>query len=94
MGIDAPTSPDAETFRYWAFISYSHTNERVSQQLHRTLESFRLPKRLVGRETPAGTVPARMRPVFRDREEFPSSSDVGEAIRRSFVNQNLYRKYF
>ena len=70
----------ADRHRYWAFISYSHQDERWATWLHKKLERYRVPGRLVGRATSAGTVPKRIYPVFRDREELPGSSDLGEKI--------------
>lgn len=66
--------------KYRGFISYSHADTRVATRLHRWLESYRLPRRLVGRATPFGPVPARLGPVFRDREELPTSADLGGQI--------------
>jgi hypothetical protein len=37
-------------FRYRAFVSYSHANEDWAKCLHRSLETYRVPKHLVGRE--------------------------------------------
>ncbi len=73
--------------RYSAFISYSHQDERWATWLHRALEHYTVPRRLVGIETRAGPVPRRIYPVFLDREEFatdPSlSARVEEALSRS-----------
>jgi hypothetical protein len=67
-------------FMYVAFISYSHRDEEWAQWLHEELETYRVPRRLVGRQTPLGPVPSRLFPVFRDREEFASSADLGGDI--------------
>jgi WD40 repeat protein len=73
--------------KYWAFISYSHTDKEWGDWLHKTLETYRVPSRLVGRESRDGIIPSRIFPVFRDREELPVSSDLGtnisEALRES-----------
>src|SRR5688572_16327269 len=78
-------SDDGQT--YWAFISYSHRDERWAKWLQRKLEGYRVPSRLVGRETRAGTTPRRFGRVFRDRDELASSSDlasdIADALRRS-----------
>ena len=75
-------------FRYWAFISYSHADAAWAGWLHRALESYRIPRPLVGLPIAAGTVPMRLRPVFRDRDELPTSGDLGytieEALRQSW----------
>jgi tetratricopeptide (TPR) repeat protein len=66
--------------RYKAFISYSHHDELWATWLHRSLESYRPPKQLVGMQTSRGVVPRRLHPVFRDREELASATDLGEEI--------------
>jgi hypothetical protein len=38
-------------FKYRAFISYSHADEEWAKWLHKALETYRVPKHLVGRET-------------------------------------------
>jgi tetratricopeptide (TPR) repeat protein len=48
--------------------------------LHKSLESYRPPKQLVGTKTSRGEVPRRLNPVFRDREELASATDLGEVI--------------
>lgn len=70
---------DAET-RYWAFLSYSHDDRRAADRLHRALETYRLPRRLVGRTTSSCVVPERLFPVFRDREELTASAGIGGAV--------------
>lgn len=69
-----------ETYKYWAFISYSHRDQAWAEWLHHALETYRVPRRLVGRKAPAGAVPRRLFPVFRDQEELPSSPDLSGAI--------------
>jgi tetratricopeptide (TPR) repeat protein len=66
--------------RYAAFISYSHADSAVAKRLHRWLESYAIPRRLVGQKSAIGTVPGRLRPIFRDREELPTSANLGEEI--------------
>lgn len=39
-----------------------------------------MPRRLVGRETEVGLIPARIAPVFRDREELPTATDLGHVV--------------
>lgn len=75
-------------FRYWAFISYSHQDQAWGRWLHRALETYRIPSRLVGQPIAAGTIPPRLGPVFRDRDELPTATDldrtVAEALRQSW----------
>ena len=66
--------------RYRAFLSYSHRDREVADWLHHELETFRVPARMVGEETKLGPVPARLHPIFKDREELSASGSLGEAI--------------
>jgi tetratricopeptide (TPR) repeat protein len=73
--------------KYRAFLSYSHRDTQWATWLHKSLESYRTPKQLVGTVTPRGLVPKRLTPIFRDREELASATDLGsllnEALRQS-----------
>jgi WD40 repeat protein len=71
--------------KYHAFISYSHADRAWGEWLHRGIETFRIPKELVGRERSrsGGGVPRRLFPVFRDREELPTSADLGTMLRKA-----------
>lgn len=67
-------------FRYRAFISYSHHDEKWASWLHKSLESYRVPRQLVGRKTAQGVVPSKLYPVFRDREELSSGSSLSDRV--------------
>ncbi len=75
--------------KYWAFISYSHDDDGWGKWLHRALERYRTPRRLVGRTSRDGAVPKRPYPIFRDREELPTSADLGASIRNA-LEQSRY----
>lgn len=66
--------------KYRAFISYSHRDARWASWLHAALESYRIPKPLVGKLTERGEVPKRLTPIFKDREELPSAVDLGALV--------------
>jgi tetratricopeptide (TPR) repeat protein len=78
-------SADAAAPRYWAFISYSHRDEAVAKRLQRRLETYRLPRKLVGREGPEGPVPARVRPLFRDRDELHAGADLKAHVQQALA---------
>jgi len=73
--------------KYWAFLSYSHADRKWADWLHKGLETYRIPRHLIGKDSRDGRIPARVFPIFRDREELPVSSDLGsnisEALRES-----------
>ncbi len=71
-----------ETPRYKAFISYSHRDESWARWLQHALESYRVPKRLAGQPGAFGPIPARLNPVFRDREDLSSASDLSSQIKQ------------
>lgn len=76
-----------DSFKYRAFLSYSHRDAKWAHWLHKALESYRPPKQLIGTVTERGAVPKRLAPIFRDREELASATDLGtvinEALRQS-----------
>jgi hypothetical protein len=47
------------TFKYRAFLSYSHRDKAWGKWLHAALEGHRIGSDLIGRETPVGPVPGR-----------------------------------
>lgn len=71
--------------RYRAFMSYSHRDAAEARWLHRRLETYRFPQRLVGRETPRGRVSRRLGAIFRDREEFPADASLSDAVERAIA---------
>jgi tetratricopeptide (TPR) repeat protein len=71
--------------RYTAFLSYSHKDAAAAGRLHRRLETYRMPRRLVGSETARGPVPTRLAPIFRDREELPAATDLSATVREALA---------
>lgn len=75
---------DSPTYKYWAFISYSHHDEDWAKWLHQSLETYSVPRNLVGRHTGKnGQLPRRIFPVFRDRDELPGAADLGGKIKNA-----------
>ena len=68
---NAPGSAASQQPRtYCGFISYSHRDSGLVRRLHRELEQYRVPQRLVGKPSPVtGVIPRRLQPIFLDREE-------------------------
>ena len=76
-----------DEYKYRAFISYSHRDAKWGDWLHKALEHYHPPRQIVGTVTARGPVPKRLAPVFRDREELASATDLGtlltEALQQS-----------
>jgi hypothetical protein len=46
--------------RYFAFISYAQADKDAAAWLHRNLERYRIPNRLIGRSTAVSNAPAAL----------------------------------
>lgn len=82
-------SPAGQSFSYRAFISYSQRDRVAAEGLHKDIESYRVPKELVGRAGRDGPIPRRVFPVFRDRDELSSAADLTASIREA-LQQSAY----
>ena len=71
--------------KYSAFISYNHHDSATAIWLHRALERYSVPKRLWGRTAPWGEIGPRLPPVFRDRDELATSSDLAASVRAALA---------
>lgn len=69
-------STPLESPRYWSFISYAHADKSHADWLHHALESYRIPRRLVGEVVAGRKVPGRIVPVFLDRADLAASGDL------------------
>ena len=81
---DGRRGADVE-LRYRVFLSYSHSDTRWATWLMHRLEGYRVPRRFHGRAAPIGQVGARLAPVYRDRDELPTASDLGATIRAALA---------
>ncbi len=68
-------------FEYYAFISYSHKDEKAAKWLHKKLENYPLPSAL--RKESDGQIPKKIRPVFRD------ATDLGIGDLRKNLHREL-----
>ncbi len=72
---------------YKAFISYSHADSRWAEWIHRELERYRVPAKLIEKH---GLTSNRLHPIFRDRDELSSSSSLSSAIQSALeASDNL-----
>ena len=65
-----------KTFKFRAFLSYSHADRGWAEKLHTELEAYPIPRSLVGRTTRRGRVPAKLRPIFRDRSDMEAGHSL------------------
>ena len=72
--------------KYKAFISYTHADESWARWLQRGLERYRVPPRLIDALEGERDLPRRLFPIFRDRSELSSSSDLGSALQQSLAD--------
>lgn len=69
------------TKQYVAFISYSHRDTAWGDWLHKSLETYKVPSSLRGTKNKDGElIPSKLTPIFRDRDELPTRSDLGDVI--------------
>lgn len=78
-------APVVPMYRYYAFISYSHQDRSWADWLHKALETYRVPARLVGETTATGKIPQRLLPIFRDRDELASATDLGVKVNEALA---------
>ncbi len=71
--------------KYPVFISYSHRDQRWASWLHKGIESYRVPKPLVGQPGRNGPIPSKISPVFRDRDELAASADLPVVLREALA---------
>lgn len=67
-------------FRYKAFISYSWADAAWGAWLQKAIETYRTPAALVGKDGNLGPIPARLHPLFKDREEEAAGASIGAAV--------------
>ena len=65
-------------FEYYAFISYSHKDEKWAKWLQKRLEQYKLPS-LIRKES-GGRLPKHVRPIFRDQTDI-GTGDLQQSLR-------------
>ncbi|MDR3456616.1 MAG: TIR domain-containing protein [Verrucomicrobiae bacterium] len=83
--------------KYWAFLSFSHQDNRGQRPdapdvsslcwgdwLHNALKNFPVPKDFAGQVNSRGEIiPERIHPIFQDDEEQPGDAGLSEDIRKA-----------
>ncbi len=79
--IKDPAAEVKAAYRYWAFISYSHRDSAWAKRVHSKLETWPVPSKFVGRDSSFGKLPARLFPIFLDRDEIAGGESLDVVIR-------------
>ena len=91
----SPSSDSGDNLQrhYAVFISYKHAdNKELGREwatwLHQTLETYEIPRDLVGTNNDhGGKIPESLYPVFRDEEELSAGADLSEKIPARIAEQ-------
>ena len=76
--------------KYWAFISYSSKDKKWGKWLHKRLENYSIPNEYQTLQLDDGTkLGQHIRPVFRDRDELASSSELGSVIEEALTQSRF-----
>jgi hypothetical protein len=76
----------ASDFHYRAFISYSHADAAWGKWLHKALETWRAPSRRASKQSTPNPIPRTLNPVFLDREERASATDLGRTVNEALAH--------
>ena len=78
-------------FRYKAFLSYSHSDQKEAAWLHAALEKYRLPKQLLKilRSENGATASDRLGRIFRDRDELPAADDLTAEVKKALQSSEF-----
>lgn len=66
-------------FKYRAFVSYAHADERVAARLHRALEAYRVPQYLQAKHS------KKLSPIFRDVTELTAHHSLSDKIKEAVL---------
>ena len=84
--LETAKAQSADGYTYYAFISYSHRDEKWAKWIQGALEKYRLPAAV--RKEAGKNLPQRIRPVFRD------ATDLGAGKLADNLRQELEQSRF
>ena len=76
---------EKESFKYYAFISYSHKDKTIAKKLQKRLKSYHLPSKLQ-RSFP--DLPKNLNPIFMDESNLVAVGTLREALQKNLKNSN------
>ena len=78
----------ARTYRYKAFISYSHSDRPDADRLLKSLESYRIPRHLKASANDKD-IPSHVGKLFRDRDELPAAEDLTAEVKKALIDSEF-----
>ncbi|RGP40945.1 Non-specific serine/threonine protein kinase [Altererythrobacter insulae] len=73
-------------YTYKAFISYSWADAKWGKWLQHAVETYRTPKALIEKHAGMREIPARLTPLFKDREEQAAGASIGASIEAALAD--------
>lgn len=73
-------------YTYRAFISYSWADAKWGKWLQHAIETYHTPKSLIEKHAGTREIPARLTPLFKDREEQAAGASIGASIEAALAD--------
>ena len=74
-----------KTFKYFAFISYSHTDKEIAKKLQKKLEHYHLPSEL---QKNSPNLPENLKPIFMDESNLVAKGSLKIALQTNLEQSN------
>ena len=78
---------DSEEFKYYAFISYSHRDQKIAKKLQRWLEHFYIPAKVIESHP---ELPKKLTPVFIDEVNLVARDGSLTDSLKGYLNESQY----
>lgn len=79
----------ASEYKYRAFISYSWADAQWGKWLQHAVETYRTPQKLIEKHAETREIPARLTPLFKDREEQAAGASIGASIQAALADSEF-----
>ena len=76
---------EQEGYKYYAFISYSHADQKIATKLQKRLEHYHLPSAL-RKSNP--DLPKNLKPIFRDESDLVATGTLKSALQANLDRSN------
>ena len=74
-----------ESFKYYAFISYSHRDQEIAKSLQKRLQRYHLPSKLLKSHP---NLPKKLKPVFMDESNLVAKGTLKKALQENLDVSN------